>query len=85
MNLSDEGDTLPAAALVSLREGAHWVDVYQLEHIICVTMNNLDEIEICDFPQEMDDLLDSQEMKDLDDLLESIEDQYYSEIFDTLM
>ena len=33
------------------------------------------------------DLLDSPDLKDLDDLLEAIEDkdQYYSEIFDTLM
>ena len=33
------------------------------------------------------DLLDSRDLKDLNDLLESIEDtdEYYSEIFDTLM
>ena len=43
---------------------------------MCAQMNNLDEIR-----------MDSQEMKDLDDLLESIEDhdEYYAEIFDTIM
>ena len=49
------------------------------------TMNNVDEVGSLREKKDMDDLMNSQDMKDLDDLLESIEDQYYSEIFETLM
>ena len=61
-----------------------------LQYMMCAQMNNLDEIQICDDQQDTkarNDMLDSQDIKDLDDLLESIEDhdEYYSEIFDTIM
>ena len=49
------------------------------------TMKNVDEVGSLREKKDMDDLMNSQDMKDLDDLLESIEDQYYSEIFETLM
>merc|ERR1712210_363189 len=50
-------------------------------------MNNVDDIGTMQENKEVDDLMNSKEMKDLDDLLESIEDreEYYTEIFDTLM
>ena len=48
-------------------------------------MNNVEET--LQEKKEMEDLINSQEMKDLDNLLESIEDRdsYYTQIFDTLM
>ena len=55
---------------------------------MCAQRNNLDKIQICDDQQDTEarnSLMDSQDIKDLDDLFESLEDQYYSEIFDTLM
>ena len=54
---------------------------------MCATMNNVDDIGTMQENKEVDDLMNSKEMKDLDDLLESIEDreEYYTEIFDTLM
>ena len=50
---------------------------------MCAQMNNLDQQDT----KARNDMLDSQDIKDLDDLLESIEDhdEYYSEIFDTIM
>ena len=67
-----------------------WVNVYQLEHLICVKMNKPEESETCEVSQEkkdMDNLMHSQDMKDLDNLLESIEDHdfYCSELFETIM
>ena len=61
-----------------------------LQYMMCAQMNNLDEIQMCDDQHDTkarNDMLDSQDIKDLDDLLESIEDhdEYYSEIFDTIM
>ena len=53
---------------------------------MCAQRNNLDEIQICDDQQDTEARNSlSKDLKDLDDLFESLEDQYYSEIFDTLM
>ena len=54
---------------------------------MCAKMSNPDKIKICDEQntKEMKDLLLSQNMMALDELLESLEDQVYSEVFDSLM
>merc|ERR1712037_301593 len=61
-------------------DGTDWLN---LQYMMCAQMNNLDQQDT----KARNDMLDSQDIKELDDLLESIEnhDEYYSEIFDTIM
>ena len=68
-----------SAAVTSLR--------IELTGGMCAKMSNPDKIKICDEQntKEMKDLLLSQNMMALDELLESLEDQVYSEVFDSLM